>query len=61
LTSLTYLVNETSASLEGKLLREDEGVVAIEQEGVDLGIVSVSANKIEIARATYLGHFGGLW
>jgi hypothetical protein len=49
LTSLADLVNETRASLEGKLLREDEGVVAIEQEGVDLEIVSVSANKIEIA------------
>lgn len=49
MTSLADLVNEASASLEGKLLREDEGVVAVEQKGGDLEIVSVSANKIEIA------------
>ncbi|KAI6757698.1 hypothetical protein HG531_003523 [Fusarium graminearum] len=36
LARLADLVDETSASLKGKLLREDEGVVAVEQEGVDL-------------------------
>jgi hypothetical protein len=36
LTTLADLVDETSAGLEGELLGEDEGVVAIEQESGDL-------------------------
>jgi hypothetical protein len=36
LTALADLVDETSAGLEGELLGEDEGVIAIEQEGGDL-------------------------
>jgi hypothetical protein len=36
LTGLADLIDETRASLEGELLGENEGVVAVEQEGVDL-------------------------
>jgi len=36
LAGLADLVDETSAGLEGQLLGKDEGVVAVEQEGVDL-------------------------
>ncbi len=41
---LVDLVDEVGAGLKGELLGEDEGVVAVEEEGVDLGVVTASVS-----------------
>lgn len=50
LTALADLVDKAGAGLEGELLGEDEGVVAVEQEGGDLASCQL---KLDHQRGKY--------
>jgi hypothetical protein len=54
---LEDLVEEVGAAFEGELFRQDEGVVAVEEEGCNLRLlVEIKDGR---GRERYFGHFDG--